>query len=667
MSSSRAGATVALAAGAFVIGLAPLADGDLWWHLAAGRELARTRAFLVVDPFSSGTLGRPWVDVHWLFQLAAYGVHSLGGLTALVLAKCALVAAGALLLAAAVAAGAGPRARAAFVPAFLAALFAVRGLLLLRPVIPTLVLVATFFYLLERFRREGRLTLLAPLPFLQILWANVQALSMLGPALVAAYALAVAVGILFGRRPWFPFADESAPGVDARRVTRGLLGALALCVAACFVTPYGARAVGLSFALLLRLLPVAGNVYSANVAENVPPWVLEQTAPGQFGHIGVYLGLLALCLVASRRLRLSHLVIVVGLAALALASNRNVLLLYWLATPIGVMAFAPTLRRLRVAVPHRRGPLAVRWVGRLAVLCVMTLATAAAARETPLSEPAPWHAPLESARVITARAASGGPGQGSIFTADQFGGYVIWSLGPAFRPYMDTRLVLRSAEEFAEYLAVVDEPARFDAWERDKAFDYVLLPVAYPDRYLPLIAHLYASDRWALVYTDGAETLFARRGLSIGAGANAWDFGSNLGSRAVTDRIMAELSRRFGAAPRLLGAARTQLATLELAVGEERAAERVLDGLETPAAEALRARGRLSTGDLDGAAASAAAALLRDGSDVRSLDVLAVISARRGDSSAALRFLRRALEIDPFDSEAERLLAKWERRYENAH
>ena len=32
---------VALAGGVFIIGLAPLADGDLWWHLAAAREIVR--------------------------------------------------------------------------------------------------------------------------------------------------------------------------------------------------------------------------------------------------------------------------------------------------------------------------------------------------------------------------------------------------------------------------------------------------------------------------------------------------------------------------------------------------------------------------------------------------------------------------------------------------
>jgi tetratricopeptide (TPR) repeat protein len=233
----------------------------------------------------------------------------------------------------------------------------------------------------------------------------------------------------------------------------------------------------------------------------------------------------------------------------------------------------------------------------------------------------------------------------------------MWSLGPAYKPFMDTRLVLRTRAEFEEYLAVVDDPTLFDAWERDKGFAYVLLPVAYPDRYLPLVAHLYGSQAWQLAYTDGSEALFARRSnAAIARGGDRWD----LGAPAVVDRIVADLSHRFGADARLQEAARAQLATLLLAIDAPAMAERSLDGLATPLADALRARARLATGDLDGAARLAEVSLARDGADVPSLDVLALVAARQNDSSRARQLLRRALEVDPYDVEAEKLLARWE-------
>ena len=85
-----------LAVGVFAIGLSASADSDVWWHLAAGREMVHTHALLYADPFSVSAEGRPWVDVHWLFQIAIYGVYAVGGLLGLVLVKCFLLAAGAL-------------------------------------------------------------------------------------------------------------------------------------------------------------------------------------------------------------------------------------------------------------------------------------------------------------------------------------------------------------------------------------------------------------------------------------------------------------------------------------------------------------------------------------------------------------------------------------------
>jgi hypothetical protein len=647
---SRALMAAALAVGAFVISLAPLADGDLWWHLAAGREMVRTHAVLRTDPFSSGAAGRAWVDVHWAFQLAVYATYQLGGLRTLVVVKALVVAAGALVLGDVVWRSGGARAHALSVPALLFALFAARGLLLLRPVIPTLLFLALYVRALERFRKEGRIALLVPLPLLQVAWSNVQALSMLGPVVVLAYALAVGADGLSRARGWWPFARELAGGLPARRAASVLAGLLSSCVAACFVTPYGASAVSLPFSLLARLVPGAGNVYSTNIAENVPPWVLDESSPGRFAHLAIYLAALALCLATARRLRPSQLMLAVAFSGLALASNRNVLLLYWVATPIAVVAAAPTCAglawRFRRSAARRAGVTALAG----AMVAVLALGGVAVARETTIAEPSPWRAPTESARRIAERA-----GEGDVFAADEYGGYLEWRLGCRHRPFIDTRLVLRSRAEFEEYLAVVDEPGRFDEWESGHAFQYVLLPVGYPDRYLALAARLYTSDRWALIYTDGSEVLFARRSDLVN-GEQAWD----LASVDVADRILAALAARLEKAPALHAAARTQLATLELAVGQPALAERVLVGVDTPAAEALRARSRLLAGDVAGAEAFAVDALSRDPNDVRGLDVLALATAHKGDLPRAIAFLRRALDADPYDREAQALLAKLE-------
>ena len=651
----------ALFAGAFAVGLAPTADGDLWWHLAAGRQIARTGSLLWTDPFTVSAAGRPWFDVHWLFQVALYGVYCIGGLTAIVLAKCLLVAIGAMVQWAAVERQAGRRAGALFAIVFLGAMFLCRELLLVRPVIVTLVFVSLFFLLLERSRRSTNVawTSLVPLALLQIAWANCQGLFVLGPALVAAYA----VGSWAEARHPMPPGVDHAPA-EPETCRRGALGiAFLLCVLACFVTPYGVHTLALPIKLFDRLIPTGDNVYAANIAENVSPFAMGRSAAAEFWHLRWFFALLAASLFAARRrLPLTHTLLVAGLVVLALMANRNVLLLYWLATPIAVMNLGPGLRRLVAALRVRRAWIAstAGWAFGGALAALLAVVGVAAAREPALASPAPFRAPVEGTQVIADR-----PGDGTIFAADEYGGYLIWKLFPRYRPYMDTRQVLHTPSEFAEYLAIADHPERFDDFARRQAFDYVVLPVGYPDRYLDLVRHLYASASWELVFTNGTETVFAPHEEGDGSspasperGRNDGVHGWDLGSPATTDRVLAAIDRQYAASPRIRDAARLQFATLDSTLGKLEEGERILRSMG-PSAEtdALGARCRLASGDLSEAQRIGERMLAKDRSDVRSLNLMAMVSLRRGEPRLALDFLQRAVSADPFDPEAGRLLS----------
>src|SRR4051794_6894620 len=221
-------ALVGLVVAVVAAGLTPVADGDIFWHLAAGRRMVETGHFLRTDPFSLSAAGRPWIDVHWLFQLGTYAVHALGGLRALVLVKTALTTIGAVALWWLVGREA-PRLRLALAVAMGAALVAARHLLLVRPVVLTLVFLASFLIVLESFRRSGRWRRLLVLPALQVAWVNCQGLAPLGLAVVAAALLGALAG---GGRS--PFGEERGPAG-----WRPLAWVLGLCGLASLVTPYG--------------------------------------------------------------------------------------------------------------------------------------------------------------------------------------------------------------------------------------------------------------------------------------------------------------------------------------------------------------------------------------------------------------------------------------------
>jgi len=392
-------------------------------------------------------------------------------------------------------------------------------------------------------------------------------------------------------------------------------------------------------------------VYAHTVAENVPPFLLERwtggETAGELWHLKWYCLALALALVAAgRRLRSSHVLLLVGFGALALLSNRNVLLFYWVSSPIAALQLAPALRRTERWLKPQRA----RWLAPLnaaAMVFVLALSATAAARETTLAEPSPFRVPQGS----VARLAELPPGD--VFCADHHGGYLIWQLFPRHRPYIDTRLVLRSADEYAEYLGLAEFPQRFEGFQASHHFGYVLLPVDYPNRYLGLIAELYRSKDFRLVYSNGSEVLFARRDLVT---APALDLGLLPQVAAITQGIR----QRYAARPKLLEAAELHLATLEVTLGELERARDVLEQVKTPAGAALLARVHYLQGDL-GAAEALARQQLRGGpQQAPSLTVLAHIALDRGQFPLAARQLRRALQSDPFDVEATELLTRLE-------
>jgi hypothetical protein len=628
----------AVAVGAFIIAFGPVSDGDIYWHLAAGREMVRQRMLLYADPFTVSAAGRTWIDVHWLFQLGAFAVHSAFGFAGLATAKALLVAGGAAILTWAAERSGGGGSRALAAVAILGGLILDRHLLPMRPVILTLLFLAAFLFVLEGIRTQAiraRWPWLL-LPLLQVLWCNCQGLAPLGPALVAMY---LASAWLSSRRfRHWPFAREEPSSI------RLLVLMLALCVLASFATPYGIDGVLLPLRLLARITPASANIFSSAVAENIPPFVLRRTAPELVWHFAWVLVSLAVVLALLRpRFHLAHLLAFGAFLTLALMANRNMVLFYWIGAPLVAIALGPGLARL-AELSRRHARLPMKHVGIALLAAEVALAVLLHAREPAAGSPTPFHFPVESARLLLQQHMAG-----PVFAADHHGGYLTFTC-PSVRPYIDTRLVLHSGDEYAEYLGLFDSPERFDTLDSEANFVAVVLTTAYPDRYLGLIWHLARSSDWHLAYTDGYEVLFLRDGPRLA-----------LGERATVDAIVSESGARFGAGTELAEAARIHLARLLVVLGHSRQAQYVLSSLASRPAAELRARAHFAAGELRAAETLAHILLLQDPRDRRSLTLLAEIAAGRGQTDMAAAHLRQALAIDPYDPEARSLAERLRR------
>jgi len=633
----------------------PLTNTDIWWHLASGRWILHEGRLPHVDPFATDVGGMPWVNLHWLFQIAAYGIHELWGVVGLVLVKAAMVAVGAALLV--VGAGRAEGQRLWPLTALLVAgyVYLVRYLVLARPVVFTLLALAVFFVVLERFRHTGRWRGLLWLLPVQVLWANSQGgLQLLGPAVVAAYLLGEAAGVLLARRPaWAEMVDK--PGIGPRELK--WLGLLLLALGVCLVvTPYGIDGLALPFRLLGRIAQTSGaDLFSLNVSENVPPWLLERGAAVPLEvWTHKWVAVVTFCsfaipLLLCGSISVSRLLLVMGLWGLSLTANRNILLFNWMAGPVTAINVAPALARMWI-----------RWsAGRCAAyVAAFTLAGLAAmgvhrylsARsDIPLGEIAPFRVPLAAVAKLERfkrdspgwRAARARPI--SVFSSVRYGGYLIWKLYPQLRPSMDGRLVLRSAARFADYLDLLEHPRRFDRYSQRRRMQIALVPSAMPDRYLPLAVHLYSSRRWRLVDSDGTEMLFVRDDMRLPGSGRAVDLTDSSEVKAIAER----LRQRWQRTPAVLEKATIHFARLLAAVDQLEQSERLLRDQTGYEAQTLRARVLHLLGKRDQARRIAERLVASNADDVNNVILLARLHAEQGRIRVALDLLAQALDRSP--------------------
>ena len=238
----------------FLLGVFPLKDVDFYWHLKTGDLIRQTGQVPHTDLFTFTRVGEPWIDLHWVFQVAISWIYekggsAQGGIIALNLAKCVVTCLAVLLLV---------TARRRDWPVWVILLVWLPPLLLLggrmyvRPETLTLLYLAIFLAVVTRWDRHPALALI--LPLVQVAWVNSQGLFVLGP-IVLVCALIDAV-----LRP-------GAFGPDRRRWWAVIGIASVATLAACLVNPYGIT--GALYPLQLAAT-MSSPVFSKHIAELMP-------------------------------------------------------------------------------------------------------------------------------------------------------------------------------------------------------------------------------------------------------------------------------------------------------------------------------------------------------------------------------------------------------------
>lgn len=449
--------------GAFLFWPHTLADGDTFWHVAAGEWMLQHLRVPHVDPFSVPHFGQRWVAHEWLSEVLMAGAHRLLGWTGVLV----LYGAAYAMALGAVAGHVGRWLSARGMALVLAlAVASSMGGMLMRPLVLALPVMVVWTLGLMRACDEGR----APglwLALLMMLWANLHGSFVLGFVLAAPFALEALLEQW--RRPWPVLRDW------------GLFGLASLAAGA--VTPHGVEGYFYPFEILtMKNLNAIIEWRPANFAK---PTTLQ---------LGLFVTLFA-CLARGVRIPPIRAALLLLLLYMALKQVRQETVLAFLAPLL--------LARPLAAAAGATGPQALAPPGFKVILAVGFALMTGLRLMTPAPMVDSLTKPVAAMQHVPAALAAQ-----PVFNGYNYGGYLIFE---GVRPFIDGRSDMYGDAFFSRYLKMTAGDQRLfdDAVRRYGVRWTILAPDAVANLKLDHRAgwrRLYG-DKYAVVHvrTDAAQ------------------------------------------------------------------------------------------------------------------------------------------------------------------
>ena len=458
-------------------GYTEMMGSDLWWHLAAGREMLEQGTIRLADPFSYSAAGEPWRNHEWLADIVFYAWASVFGVPALVYWKWLLVVATYLGLAGVLERTAGDRGAAVLAAAL--ALAVAAPFIDLRPHLYTLAGVVLLLHV--ALGREPRRL---PLCLLFLVWANVH-----GGFVFGLMALAI---LAF---PW------RAPSLAT---LRDWVLTLLACALVSLVNPDG---------YLVFVQPIE-YAFTDSPYRSLGEWLSPLVAGGI--RAPLFLPALAvaamaaaaqvgLALAGRRPLPWEALALCILTVAMALTSRRFIPLFGLALALLVAPLLADVLRR---PLLRRLTPLLAVATLAVALLRLAPLPLAAGPAYHYLT--AEYAYPEDLVDVVDANGIAG-----KTFAYYNWGGYLHWRTDGALRVFIDGRA--NTVYDDATYLAYLRVARARPGWiaaVEESGAEFFLWPLetAGGPR---LLAELAATGRWQLVYAGFRGAIMARRGVPL--------------------------------------------------------------------------------------------------------------------------------------------------------
>lgn len=454
-------------------------EGDTWWQIAVGDGILSTHTWPKADPYSFTAGGSPWIAGEWGGEVVMATVQRWRGLQGLevllVLLSATLVV---LTYYDALVRCESPFAAAVAVALLLPALLV--GFTL-RPQLLGYIFFATTVLTLD-IVEKGRTNALWIFPPLFLAWVNTHGSFILGLMVLGFYWASGSVDFRLGM-----LVAKKRTKLQQRSLLLVIFGSLL----ALFMTPYGLR---------LATYPFEIGVLQPVNLSYIPEWQPIHFA-ATWGQ--AFLILLLIWLVGQALLPTTHrleIMVPLMVAAYETFLHRRFLVIF-------VLLFVPVLAEFIARFVHNYDASKERYIMNAVLIAgllgfIFMLIPSRARLESTLQN----SFPVSAVAYLREK-----PIPVGMFNEDHWGGFLIWSLAPQQKVFIDGRI------DFYEYAGVLQDYVRIISLEEDPRplLSKYGIRACLIQRNAPLETFLEASGDWTREYEDRIAILLVKANKSL--------------------------------------------------------------------------------------------------------------------------------------------------------
>ncbi len=466
--------------GSLLFLLRPVGDPDFWWHLKTGQMIVETKSIPIYDDFAFTYTGAPWKAPEWLTEVFMYCLFRLGGIRLLVPIFALISMAGFVI--------ASFRAQKNRNPywlgfALLLGVILSTPVLWARPQIFLILYVSIFVFLLEKFVEKKKLRYLIPLPVIMLLWVNQHGSFILGLAIVGIFLLANWIDGYFEIKK----TDANIKKITINQTSMTLAIVFSICMLVAILNPNGPR---------MFLYPFQTMSEPAQ-----QEYIIEWASPNFHERTWIPLAVMFLALIAfglrsRNKTSTLNILLCIAFGYMSLLSSRFSALFAIVSIPVLTDLLTEVLPFRWSESPNNKiisflSVFLITLVFAYGILLIIGVEE----KQSLYNE---RNYPVKAVAFIKETGI-----KGRIFNSYNWGGYLIWSMYPQNKIYIDGRADVFGTELIRRFVDIyTTKPGWANALIEDQ-IDYVLVE---PNTYLAYA--LKESKSWNSVFSDPISILF---------------------------------------------------------------------------------------------------------------------------------------------------------------